>query len=88
MADLLVDADGNPLVFDPRDILEGGNMVHWDNIRGGMFPWDDNYFVSNRVVVGNPLDLDRVFLNFSCGLITKYLLLNSIPAESCKWPSC
>jgi hypothetical protein len=44
MADLLVGADGNPLVFDPRDIFEGGNMVLWDDAKGGAFPWDENYF--------------------------------------------
>jgi hypothetical protein len=53
MADLLVGADGNPLVFDPRDIFEGGNMVLWDDAKGGAFPWDEDYF---RAANGLPTD--------------------------------
>ncbi len=53
MGDLLVGADGNPLVFDPRDIFEGGNMVLWDDAKGGAFPWDENYF---RAANGLPTD--------------------------------
>jgi hypothetical protein len=53
MADLLIGADGNPLVFDPRDIFEGGNMVLWDDAKGGAFPWDENYF---RAANGLPTD--------------------------------
>ena len=33
MADLLTDENGVPLVYDPRDVLEGGNMVLWDDAR-------------------------------------------------------
>ena len=44
MADLLVGADGKVLQFDPRSVLEGGNMVLWDDTKGGAHPWDPNYF--------------------------------------------
>ncbi len=44
MADLLVGADGKVLQFDPRNVLEGGNMVLWDDAKGGAHPWDSNYF--------------------------------------------
>jgi hypothetical protein len=26
-------------------VLKGGNMVQWDDVKGGMHPWDPNYFV-------------------------------------------
>ena len=44
MAPLLKDKKGKPLVFDPRDIFKGGNMVLWDDAKGGAYPWDENYF--------------------------------------------
>lgn len=44
MAPLLKDKKGKPLVFDPRDILKGGNMVLWNDSKGGSTPWDPNYF--------------------------------------------
>lgn len=44
MATLLKDKKGKPLVFDPRDILQGGNMVLWNDAKGGSTPWDSNYF--------------------------------------------
>ena len=47
MGELILGHDGKPLVFDPRDILKGGNMVLWDDVRGGTHPWDANYFVSS-----------------------------------------
>ena len=46
MGELILGPNGKPLVFDPRDILKGGNMVLWDDARGGTHPWDANYFVS------------------------------------------
>ncbi|KAL3775325.1 hypothetical protein HJC23_003146 [Cyclotella cryptica] len=45
MGELILGPDGKPLVFDPRDIFKGGNMVLWDDVRGGTHPWDANYFV-------------------------------------------
>ena len=42
MADLLTGEEGIPLVFSPRDINDGGNMVMWDDAKGGRFPWDAN----------------------------------------------
>lgn len=44
MASLLKDKKGKPLVFDPRDIFQGGNMVLWNDKKGGATPWDSNYF--------------------------------------------
>lgn len=46
MAPLAVDENGKPLVFDPRDYeKEGGMMVLWDDVKGGKYPWDENYFL-------------------------------------------
>ena len=53
MADLLTDEEGIPLVFSPRDINDGGNMVMWDDAKGGRFPWDANYF---KQAGGLPVD--------------------------------
>ena len=53
MAELLTDAQDNPLVFDPRDVLQGGNLVMWDDVKGGMYPWDENYF---NAANGLPVD--------------------------------
>jgi len=53
MAELLTDAQDNPLVFDPRDVLQGGNLVMWDDVKGGMYPWDENYF---NAANGFPVD--------------------------------
>ena len=53
MGDILTGADGNPLVFDPRDVYDGGNMVRWDDTKGGKYPWDENYF---RLPGGLPTD--------------------------------
>lgn len=53
MGELLVGLDGNVLVFDPRDIHEGGNMVRWDDEKGGEYPWDANYF---KLPAGEPTD--------------------------------
>jgi len=45
MAPLALDAEGKPLVFDPRDYeSEGGMMVLWDDVKGGKYPWDENYY--------------------------------------------
>lgn len=44
-APLATDKDGKPLVFDPRDYeSEGGMMVLWDDLKGGKWPWDSNYY--------------------------------------------
>lgn len=53
LADLLTDERGNPLVFDPRDVLQGGNLVLWDDAKGGKHPWDENYF---NAANGLPVD--------------------------------
>jgi hypothetical protein len=53
MGELLVGLDGNVLVFDPRDISEGGNMVRWDDEKGGEYPWDANYF---KLPAGESID--------------------------------
>lgn len=47
MAPLAKDKCGNPLDFSPLDFeADGGNMVLWDNVKGGAFPWDPNYFTA------------------------------------------
>jgi alkaline phosphatase len=30
--------------FNPLDVLDGGNMVLWNNDLGGEFPWDERYY--------------------------------------------
>jgi len=48
MANLALDECGDPIDFDPRDFeADGGNMVLWDIVKGGMFPWDENYYKSS-----------------------------------------
>lgn len=47
MAQLAVDAHGHPLHFDPRDYeTQGGNMILWNDVLGGKYPWDENYYKS------------------------------------------
>ena len=47
MATLALDECGDPIEFDPRDFeTDGGNMVLWDPVKGGMYPWDENYYKS------------------------------------------
>ena len=53
MGELLVGADGKVLQFDPRNVLDGGNMVLWDDAKGGSHPWDPNYF---KAAQGLPTD--------------------------------
>jgi len=46
MAPLAKDAAGKLLEFDARDYeSEGGMMVLWDDVKGGLYPWDPNYFL-------------------------------------------
>lgn len=48
MAPLALDQCGLPIDFSPLDYAtEGGNMVLWDNLKGGEFPWDPRYFEEN-----------------------------------------
>lgn len=54
MAELLTNEDGIPLVFSPKDVLEGGNMVLWDDSKGGKYPWDPDYFVGVDQPPSNP----------------------------------
>lgn len=44
MAPLVLNACGFPIEFNPVDISEGGMMALWDNVKGGEFPWDANYY--------------------------------------------
>jgi alkaline phosphatase len=45
MAPLAVDQCGWPLDFSPLDYeKDGGNMVLWDDVKGGKYPWDKRYF--------------------------------------------
>ena len=48
MATLAVNKCCNPIDFNPRDFeTAGGNMVLWDDVKGGEFPWDERYFQEN-----------------------------------------
>jgi alkaline phosphatase len=48
MAPLALNECGFPIDFSPLDFeLEGGNMVLWDDIRGGAYPWDERYYQEN-----------------------------------------
>ena len=41
-APLALDECGNPIDFSPLDYMaDGGNMVLWDDVKGGAFPWDE-----------------------------------------------
>lgn len=41
----LDDCTGKPIDFNPADYeREGGNMVLWDDVKGGAFPWDERYY--------------------------------------------
>jgi alkaline phosphatase len=45
VAPLAVDQCGWPLDFSPLDFeMDGGNMVLWNDIKGGKYPWDKHYF--------------------------------------------
>lgn len=47
-ASLALDECGNPIDFDPRDFeADGGNMVLWDDKKGGMYPWDSRYYMDH-----------------------------------------
>ena len=43
-APLALNECGFPIDFNPKDWLDGGNMVLWDNVKGGEFPWDKRYY--------------------------------------------
>ena len=48
MAPLLLNECGNPIDFSPLDFeADGGNMVLWDNAKGGFYPWDSRYYEEN-----------------------------------------
>ena len=48
MASLALNECGYPIDFDPRDFaLDGGNMVLWDDVLGGKYPWDERYYEEN-----------------------------------------
>ena len=41
----LDDCTGEPIDFNPKDYeKDGGNMVLWDDVMGGKYPWDSRYF--------------------------------------------
>lgn len=44
MGPLTLNECGFPMDFNPKDISEGGNMVLWDDSKGGMYPWHDSYY--------------------------------------------
>lgn len=45
MAELAIDeCTGEPIDFSPLDFeKDGGNMVLWDDVQGGKYPWDQRY---------------------------------------------
>lgn len=44
MAPLAKNDCGFPIDFDPSDhFTEGGNMVLWDDVKGGQYPWEPRY---------------------------------------------
>lgn len=47
-AALALNECGFPIDFSPKDyMMEGGNMVLWDDVLGGEFPWDERYYQEN-----------------------------------------
>lgn len=48
MAPLLLNECGNPIDFSPLDYKKGGNMVLWDDKKGGMYPWDKCYYTEGQ----------------------------------------
>lgn len=53
MAPLRLNACGFPLDFNPSDFLiDGGNMVLWNDELGGQYPWDARYFSANQNING------------------------------------
>ena len=53
MSPLLLNECGNPVDFDTKDFLvDGGNMVLWNDVLGGKYPWDERYFSSNPNING------------------------------------
>lgn len=48
MAPVALDECGFPIDFSPLDYeMDGGNMVLWDDVQGGKYPWDPRYFQEN-----------------------------------------
>jgi alkaline phosphatase len=48
MAPLALNECGFPIDFDPSDhMTKGGNMVMWDDVKGGKYPWDPRYGQGN-----------------------------------------
>jgi hypothetical protein len=44
MAPLVLNDCGYPIEFNPASLEDGGMMALWDNVKGGEFPWDPNYY--------------------------------------------
>lgn len=43
-APLALNECGFPIEFNPNDVRDGGSMAFWDDVKGGEFPWDANYY--------------------------------------------
>jgi alkaline phosphatase len=54
MGELLTNKDGVPYVFSGKDVMEGGNMVLWNDAKGGKYPWDPNYFLEGNQPPSDP----------------------------------
>jgi alkaline phosphatase len=53
MSPLDLNSCGFPIDFNPKDFLvENGNMVLWNDVLGGKYPWDPRYFSSNPNING------------------------------------
>jgi alkaline phosphatase len=52
-APLAINSCGFPVDFDPADfLLDGGNLVLYNDVLGGKYPWDPRYFSSNPNING------------------------------------
>lgn len=53
LSPLALNACGEIIDFNPTDFeKEGGNMVLWDPVKGGVFPWDSNYYTDTPNITG------------------------------------
>jgi alkaline phosphatase len=57
MAPLATNECGFPLDFSPSDFdSDGGNMVLWDDVKGGKYPWDPRYYNASNITANDGFD--------------------------------
>lgn len=57
MAPLALNECGFPIDFNPLDFEEDhGNMVLWDDVKGGEFPWDERYYMETMEATDDGFD--------------------------------